>query len=141
LHESCRKVFLVSSIVWDQWGCYSTSSPKWLCAVFSPTTPPKPNRPGFLRRFSPTVASPRHDLALRLATAAVGAAPRSLCLAAAPRCRGELAPPLFSLHHSPPRFFCRVGVASLAMAGARLSRLDRPRHSSSDRSAPSRVGA
>jgi hypothetical protein len=40
------------------------SSPKRLCAVFSPTTPPKLNRPGFLRSFSPTVASPRHDLAV-----------------------------------------------------------------------------
>jgi hypothetical protein len=31
---------------------------------FSPTTSPRPNRPGFLRSFSPTIASPRHDLAV-----------------------------------------------------------------------------
>jgi hypothetical protein len=53
-----------------------------------------------------------HNLVTTSPRPAIGAAPRSLCLAAAPRCRGELDPPFFSLHRSPPRFLpCRRGVA------------------------------
>jgi hypothetical protein len=114
---------------------HCASSPSDSCAVFSPTTSQKSNCPRFLRSFSPTTASPR--LAPALCVPFTVGVPRPV--AGVPRCRGELTPFL-----SPPlssSFFCCVSVASLAMAGARLSRLVRPHHSSSDRSAPSHVDA
>jgi hypothetical protein len=105
---------------------HCTSSPKWLCAVFSPTTPPKSNRPGFFAQFlahrrlpssRPRRGPPSEPSRLRRSRPAGDIAVAEVSSSS-----------LSSLYRSPPR-------RSLDATGARLSRPGRPRLSSSGRSA------
>jgi hypothetical protein len=105
---------------------HCTSSPKRLCTVFSPTTPPKPNRPGFFVQFlahrrlpssRPRRGPPSEPPRLRRCCPAGDIAVVEVNLSS-----------LSSLYRSPPR-------RSLATTGARLSQPGHPRLSSSGRSA------